>query len=93
MREREVETYFKTRVKAAGGLARKFVSPGRVGVPDQICGFPGERFAFVELKRPSKSAEDHQAREHARWRALGFYVVVIDTKEGVDRFIQFMTRP
>lgn len=92
MREREVEHYFVDRVEEAGGLQRKFTSPGFRGVADRVCGFPGARFAFVELKRPSKDAEDHQKREHARWRKLGFLVFVLDTKEAVDVFIDYMTR-
>lgn len=92
MREREVEQYFTRRVRETGGLQRKFVSPGHAGVPDRLCGFPGARFAFVELKRPKKDAEDHQKREHDRWRKLGFIVFVLDTKEAVDVFIEYMTR-
>jgi hypothetical protein len=92
MREREIEAYFVKRVKEAGGLQRKFVSPGHKGVPDRICGFFDGRFAFVELKRPRKGAEEHQKREHKRWRELGFMVFVIDTKENVDSFIQAMIR-
>lgn len=92
MREREVEQYFIRRVREAGGLQRKFVSPGHKGVPDRICGFDGGRFSFVELKRPTKTAEAHQAREHKRWRDLGFVVFVLDTKAAVDVFIEYMTR-
>jgi hypothetical protein len=92
MREREVERYFILRVSQAGGLQRKFVSPGCVGVADRICGFPGGRFAFVELKRPGKKADDHQQREHNRWRRSGILSFVLDTKEAVDVFIDYMTR-
>lgn len=92
MREREIEQYFIRRVREAGGLQRKFVSPGHVGVPDRITGFPIQRFAFVELKRPKKGAEDHQAREHEKWREIGFVVFVLNTKEAVDVFIEHMTR-
>ena len=92
MRESEIEAYFVRRVEEAGGLQRKFVSPNFRGVADRICGFPGARFAFAELKRPKKDAEDHQKREHARWRKLGFIVFVLDTKAAVDVFIDYMTR-
>jgi hypothetical protein len=93
MKESDVEKYFVLCVKQAGGEQRKFVSPGRRYVTDRICGFPVERFAFVELKRPGKDAEEGQKREHNRWRKLGFMVFVIDTKAKVDSFIQWMTRP
>ena len=92
MRERDVERYFIKRVKEAGGLQRKFKSPGFSGVPDRICGFPGGRFAFVEMKRPGAKAQLGQLREHHRWKKLGFLVFVVDTKEGVDVFIDFMLR-
>ena len=41
---------------------------------------------LVELKRPGKDAEDHQAREHARLRAAGFVVLVIDSLEALDKW-------
>jgi hypothetical protein len=93
MRESEIERYFVKRVKEAGGLQRKFVSPGHKDVADRICGFPIERFAFVELKATGKQPRAGQVREHDKWRAIGFHVDVIDTKELVDQFIEFMTRP
>lgn len=92
MKEREVEQYFIRRVREAGGLQRKFVSPGHANVPDRICGFPLHRFAFVELKRPGAEPRPGQVREHQKWRDLGFLVFVIDAKEAVDVFIEFMTR-
>ena len=48
-------------------------------------------FAFVELKRPKKGAEDHQTREHNRLRAAGFKVYVADTIEAVDSVILALT--
>lgn len=92
MKEREVEAYFVRRVKEAGGLQRKFVSPGHRGVPDRVCGFPGERFAFVELKRPEEKPRPDQVREHNRWRAFGFKVFVLSNKSDVDIFITVMTK-
>lgn len=44
--------------------------------------------SFVELKATGKPPNEGQLREHARLRALGFDVRVIDSKEGVDQFIQ-----
>lgn len=91
MLERDVERYFVQRVKEEGGLQRKFTSPGRRSVTDRICGFPGNKFAFVELKATGEKPREDQLREHARWRKLGFWVCVIDTKQGVDDFVWLMT--
>lgn len=43
-----------------------------------------EAITFVECKRPGAKPTPSQEREHARLRARGFRVLVIDTKEGVD---------
>lgn len=92
MRESQIEAYFVERVKEAGGLSRKFTSPNRRSVTDQIAGFFPARFAFVELKATGEKPRPDQMREHARWRKLGFAVYVIDSKEGVDEFIKEMTK-
>jgi hypothetical protein len=88
MREREVEQYFIRRVREAGGLQRKFVSPGHKGVPDRICILKSV-VHFVELKAPGKPLRDDQAREHRKLRAAGITNVwLVDSKEGVDYFIE-----
>lgn len=92
MRESEVEAYFVKRVKEAGGQQRKQYSRLRSHLADRYAGFPGGRFALVELKAPGKAARPGQARELAKWKALGFSVFVIDSKEAVDVFIDYMTR-
>lgn len=84
MRERDIEQYLGLRVKAMGGISYKFTSPGRVGVPDRIVALPDSRLVFVELKAPGKKPEAHQLREHARLRALGQRVEVIDSLAGVE---------
>ncbi len=87
MREREVEQYFIRRVREAGGLQRKFVSPGVRGVPDRICVLEG-RVHFVELKAPGKLLRPDQVREHKKLRDAGCNVWVIDSKDAVEYFIQ-----
>lgn len=47
--------------------------------------------SFVELKATGEKPTDGQLREHARLRALGFDVRVIDSKEGVDEFLKGTT--
>lgn len=87
MREKEVEEYLVKKVKAAGGRAYKFVSPGNDGVPDRIVMFPGGRIVFVEVKAPGKKQTELQQAQSAKIRALGQEVIVIDSKDMVDTFI------
>lgn len=42
---------------------------------------------WVELKAPGVKAEAYQLREHARMRAMGQRVVVIDSIEGVEELL------
>lgn len=91
MTESDIEKYLIKQVKALGGIAYKFTSPQRRSVPDRIVLLPeylsrGEVF-FIELKAPGKKPTEAQAREHTRIQDLGYSVLVIDTKDGVDEFI------
>ncbi|MGG3848579.1 VRR-NUC domain-containing protein [Brevibacillus agri] len=88
VRERDIETYLRKQVKAIGGRAYKFVSPGSAGVPDRLVLFPGGRAAFAELKAPGRKPTALQIAQGEKIRKLGFPVVVIDSKQGVDEFIQ-----
>lgn len=79
-RESLIEKHLVAEVRKAGGGAFKFVSPGRRSVPDRIVLLPGGRIVFVECKSPGKLPHADQLREHERLRALGFNVVVLDSK-------------
>lgn len=81
IRESTVENNLVKKVKAAGGTAYKFTSPGRRAVPDRLVLLPGGRLVFVECKAPGETARPDQVREHNRLRALGFKVVVLDSKD------------
>lgn len=87
MRERDVEQYLRDRVRAAGGKAYKFVSPGNAGVPDRIVLFPYGRIAFVELKAPGKKPTALQEAQHNMIKKLGFAVYTISDYETVDWLI------
>lgn len=87
MRESEIENYFVRRVREAGGLQRKFTSPGTRGVPDRIVAFRG-RVRLVELKAPQGELSVAQEREHKRWTDAGIPVFVMRTKEQIDVFIK-----
>ena len=88
MREATVEAYLRDRVKAQGGIAYKFVSPGTSGVPDRLIVFPGGTVYFRELKAPGKEPTPLQLLQLEKLKCLGFDAGVIDSKEGVDEFIR-----
>lgn len=92
MRERGIEAYLRDQIKRLGGIAYKFVSPGNAGVPDRLVLLPAGRVAFVELKAPGKQPTPLQQRQQQRIRDLGFTVLVIDSKAGVDDFIKGVRR-
>lgn len=89
LRERDIENYFVRYVERAGGVAEKFSSPARRHVPDRIvlCRKPG-KIHYVELKAPGEKPTPGQLRDHARRRARGFKVFVIDNYEGVDQYVR-----
>lgn len=99
MRESDIETYFKKRVLAAGGMVRKVKFLDVNGAPDRLMLIPGSvrkvsvGAVWVELKRPGKGAKPHQAMEHAILRSFGQTVAVIDSIEGVDEIIGTYFRP
>lgn len=94
MRESEIEKYLVKRVKELGGEVRKVKWIGRRGAPDRLVMLPHivngcitAGTVWVELKATGKKAEPHQLREHKRMQAMGQYVVVVDSKEGVDALL------
>ena len=94
--ESDVERYFVAQVERCGGLAEKFSSPGRKGVPDRIVTWPAAGFArvhFVELKTIGGKLESWQERDHERRRKLGCHVFVIWTKKQVDDYIERFAVP
>lgn len=88
MREKDIEKYLVEKVKAAGGKAYKFVSPGNAGVPDRLVLFPKGTTVFVELKAPGNKPTALQEAQQKKIRNLGFLVLVIDSKEGVDELVR-----
>ena len=87
MAEKHVEEKLRIGVKEKGGRAYKFVSPGNQGVPDRIVLLPGGVIDFIELKDKGKKPTALQLNQHTKLRALGFNVLVIDSKEGVDEYL------
>lgn len=90
--EKIIEAYLRERVKELGGKAYKFVSPGNSGVPDRLVCLPGGKVFFVELKGSGKKPTPLQKRQISYLSGLDFSVWVIDSKAGVDEFIDFCKR-
>jgi hypothetical protein len=98
MRERDIENYARKRVASMGGEMRKVKWIGRKAAPDDLVMVPeawnnrtGTFYGgatFVEFKAPGKQATAAQVREHARMRAFGLRVVVINSLEGVDALLE-----
>ena len=83
MREKFVEQKLVQAVKAMGGIAPKFTSPGMAGMPDRLVLLPGGRMAFAELKAPGKKPRALQMARHRLLQRLGFKVYVIDGTEQI----------
>lgn len=77
IKERDVERALVEHIRKLGGEIRKVVFPGHSGAPDRVVLFPDGELTWVELKSPLGSVAPHQAREHARFRALGQTVLVL----------------
>ena len=84
--EKHIEAALVARVKALGGMAEKFTSPSKRSVPDRLVTLPGGRIVFVECKAPGKKPTPAQDADHARRRALGCGVRVIDSLEAANAF-------
>lgn len=85
VRENKVETYLRDELNKLGGDSRKWVSPGRDGVPDQIC-FHSIIF-FCEVKTADGRLSTAQEREHQRLRKLGAVVCTVWGQRGVNMLI------
>lgn len=87
VRENKVEKYLDAGVTALGGVTRKWVSPGRDGVPDRIVIIKGAVW-FVEVKTVDGRLSTAQTREQCRLVSHGAHVTTVCGEEGVDAFIE-----
>lgn len=90
-REHKVEAYLREQVKARGGIARKWISPGHDGVTDEIVRLPHWPVGMViavEVKTVDGKLSSVQEREHARLRDAGVIVYTVYGEEGVDEFLK-----
>lgn len=87
MREKLIEQKLIRAVKAAGGIAVKFVSPGYDGMPDRLVLLPGGKIAFVEVKAHGMKPRPLQIRRHVLLRQLGFLVYVLDDEKQIQKVL------
>ena len=78
MIEKSIEQKLVQAVRAMGGVAPKFVSPGYDGMPDRIILMPNGRVAFVEVKAMGRKPRPLQLHRHRMLSQLGFKVFVLD---------------
>ena len=86
--ERDIERYLVRRTIEHGGVAYKWVSPGRVGVADRIVLLPGGVVWFVELKTATGRLSPGQKVFAAEMRRMGMNYIVIRSKGEVDELLQ-----
>lgn len=87
VREAKVEKYLHKEVEKLGGTTRKWVSPGRDGVPDRLVFFKGLPIFMIEVKTLDGVLSMVQAREHDRLKEYGCLVYTVHGNQGVDDFI------
>jgi len=86
--EKVLEKKLSEAVKRAGGLSIKLISIHFIGLPDRLCLLPKGRLFFIEMKTTGKKPSKIQTIIHAKFDALGFPVLVIDTTEKINDFIK-----
>ena len=85
--ERDIERYLVRRTVEHGGVAYKWVSPGRVGVADRIVLLPGGVVWFVELKTAKGRLSPWQKLFAADMRRMGMNYIVLRSKGEVDAYL------
>ena len=90
--ERDIERHLVRRVAERGGVAYKWVSPGRVGVADRIVMLPGGRVWFVELKTVKGRLSPLQTIFAADMARMGMNYAVLKTKEEADQWLSGHTK-
>lgn len=86
-RENKVEKVLDEQFKKLGGITRKWVSPGRDGVPDRICMLNGNVW-LVEVKTVDGDSSPVQQREQKRLKDVGMNVITVYGAVDVHRFIE-----
>lgn len=88
MRERDIEDYLVRRVKKIGGMAFKWNSQNKRGVPDRLVFLPGGVMIPVEVKAPNGKLTKLQESIIDLLHKLGTDVEVVYSKEDVDYLLK-----
>lgn len=86
MKERNLEKLLARKVKDAGGLCWKFVSPGSVDVPDRVCIKDG-RVVFVEVKTTERKPRTIQTHRIQQLKEHNIPALVIDEAAGIEEVL------
>jgi hypothetical protein len=90
VRESPIEQSLRTAVEKQKGRAYKWTSPGNKGVPDRIVFMHGMCF-LVETKATNGRLSAVQKVQHKKLKALGFDVVVLNSKEQVKLWVELQS--
>lgn len=86
MLEKDIEKKLAKAVSDQGGIAYKFTSPGRRGVPDRLIVF-NDKIAFVELKTSTGRLSALQVYELDRLTYKGQRCYVLNDPENIGPLI------
>ena len=93
MREKQIEQKLVQAVRAMGGVAPKFISPGCGGMPDRLVLLPEGRVAFVEVKARGMKPRPLQLRRHGMLRRLGHKVYILDDTAQIGGILREIQSP
>lgn len=88
MREKNIEAKLRNEIKKLGGVAIKFVSPGRRGVTDRLVIVPFANIWFVETKRPGRDLDPLQLSFKKLLIKMGCEHRKVSTTEELQKFLQ-----
>ena len=92
MLEKDLEGWLGRRLREAGCLYYKFVSPGNNGVPDRIVICPDGTVYWLELKRPSGRLAALQSAQLSRLARYVQRTAQVWSMAGARRFAERVTR-
>lgn len=86
MREREVESHLRRRVRELGGMCIK-LAPTESGLPDRLVLLPGGWAYLVELKSPTGRLRPVQQVWHQRAADIDHPVAILRCKDDVATWL------